>query len=371
MDITFTGYYGMQNYGDDLFGVLSTYGARKWWPNSTPKILAPAISGHQEVFTIPRIVPAEIYSRTDIIGKTIRSIFALREMSNGGKLIFSGGSLFSSNRSKIFETLATNSRRKSKSLAAMGVSIGPFDSISSEKSLISFLRQFDYISTRDLSSFEKLESYSLNARIANCRDLAGIAPLAFSDIETHHTPKRYIGYASCHLFNDKLSQNSFDEIFIQAIKRRQDLPVKVFNLNSHQKLGDMRHNAYVYERLRESGVQVELVDYSKIGVLRTWKEIASCKAMVSIRLHGAISAYLQGIPFILYEYHKKCGDFLDDIGQQRSLRVGLEDKSTIEHQTRLFSNQLEMLLDGGFKPSLSRETYSLEASKNFTEAPWH
>ena len=37
--------------------------------------------------------------------------------------------------------------------------------------------------------------------------------------------------------------------------------------------------------------------------------------VISMRLHGAVLAYLLGVPFALNEYHQKCTDFCDDIGQ--------------------------------------------------------
>jgi polysaccharide pyruvyl transferase WcaK-like protein len=46
-----------------------------------------------------------------------------------------------------------------------------------------------------------------------------------------------------------------------------------------------------------------------------------CRAVVSMRLHGAICASLGGTPFALFEYHRKCADFRDDMGQPDAGRL--------------------------------------------------
>jgi hypothetical protein len=51
------------------------------------------------------------------------------------------------------------------------------------------------------------------------------------------------------------------------------------------------------------------------------RAIASLNLLLTGRLHGALTAYQLGVPFILDEYHVKCADFLDDIGQVDALRV--------------------------------------------------
>jgi polysaccharide pyruvyl transferase WcaK-like protein len=82
-------------------------------------------------------------------------------------------------------------------------------------------------------------------------------------------------------------------------------------------------------------------------------------------MHAGITAYLTGVPFALVEYERKCTDYLDDIGQPASLRLGgdLSDPAQVEQVIdRLFRREGQ--------PSLAPQTYSSEAAMNFTRAPW-
>jgi len=71
------------------------------------------------------------------------------------------------------------------------------------------------------------------------------------------------------------------------------------------------------------------------------------------------------VPVTLVEYHRKCVDMMDDIGQVAELRIGAEctDPSA-------FEQVLERLFRGPAPPRLPRETYMTEAARNFTQVPW-
>ena len=88
--------------------------------------------------------------------------------------------------------------------------------------------------------------------------------------------------------------------------------------------------------------------------------------MLSVRLHGAITAYLCGVPFALLEYHRKCTDFLEDIGQAEELRIGSKgaDACTV-------TNLLQRLSEHPPTPSLPSSHYSRDAAASFTSAPWY
>ncbi|MBB6247562.1 polysaccharide pyruvyl transferase family protein [Rhodanobacter sp. A1T4] len=369
-NVIFTGYYGMKNYGDDLFGVVSTYGARTWWPQFSPTILGPRITGQTERFSVPTFISADQYASDDKAGKLIRTLFSTKELLSGGKFVFSGGSLFSSNRSRIMDMAERISRLSGKKFSAIGVSIGPFDSRASEDAVVSFLRRFEYISVRDQASYALLQSYQLDARIAVGRDLAGLAPALAGPMEKTASETKVIGYAPCNIGGKPEITRRIDDLFVATVSKQRNVRVKIFSLNSHAIHGDTERSQHVSERLKAAGVAVERIEYAERGVIGTWRDIATCDAVVSVRLHGAITAYLCGVPFILFEYHKKCSDFLDDIGQPGAIRVRTDDAALANELAGDFEHKLLQLFTDQSAPKLSPTQYAEESTRHFTGAPW-
>ncbi|WP_434212112.1 polysaccharide pyruvyl transferase family protein [[Pseudomonas] boreopolis] len=368
--VVFSGYYGMRNYGDDLFGVVNVYGARRWWPQLAPAILAPRIAGQDECFTVPAFIPSDRYASDYASGKLIRALFMGKELLNDNLLVFGGGSLFSSNRSKIMNVAGRISGVRGKKLAAIGVSIGPFDTRASEKSTLGLLRRFEYISVRDHASYEFLKGHDLEARVAYGRDLAGLAVSLAGPANHHSGDLPLLGYAPCAVHGQPEIARRIDDIFVETVRRRRELSVRVFNLNDHPIYGDSQRSHYVHRRLADLGISTEVFNYAHAGVLGTWHAIAECSAMISVRMHGAITAYLTGVPFILFEYHKKCSDFLDDIGQSSDIRVGTSDAELATLESDGFDTQLGRLISSPRAPVLDPVRYADESALHFTQAPW-
>ena len=79
----------------------------------------------------------------------------------------------------------------------------------------------------------------------------------------------------------------------------------------------------------------------------------------------AAATILRGVPFVQVEYHRKCADFVEDIGQPASLRVegDCADPERIEQV-------LDRLFQQPEPPRLPPATYSAEAARGFQEVPW-
>src|SRR5690606_15958233 len=65
----------------------------------------------------------------------------------------------------------------------------------------------------------------------------------------------------------------------------------------------------------------DLVEYSK-DTQKIWKSVSDCDFVLSTRLHTTIFACFAEVPFMLNEYHRKCVDFLDDVGYSEEYRLG-------------------------------------------------
>ena len=96
--VGFTGYYGMRNFGDDLFGVLCTQAARRYW-NAEPLLVGPALSGAQARSTWPSRLPTAWYGSNGTVGKAARLLGFVRGLRESEVLVMGGGSVITARES--------------------------------------------------------------------------------------------------------------------------------------------------------------------------------------------------------------------------------------------------------------------------------
>ncbi len=369
--ITFSGYYGMKNYGDDLFGVVAAQGPDLYWTDIKNKLVCPNIKGTKASYAVPDWFPEDVYADLGYLGKMSRLGFATGSSLFSDKFIFCGGSVFSSNSSGVMNLLSLMYKKRNNFFSAIGVSIGPFDSIASEKKTKEFLKHFEYLALRDKLSFNIAKSFELDCPVVLAGDLAGLIP-SFYPIKANkkileRSVKR-IGFSPCFLMSDMDKSKKYCDVFIEAINQLKvdiDFDIMVLNLNEHPLIGDSELCKYVYEKLTNQNVRCELINYREDGVISTWKTISLLDAYISVRLHGAISAYLCEVPFALYEYHVKCTEFLNDIGQNELLRI-TDDFISTEHIKQVI---IDLISKNG-NNELDISDYCSKAQLNFTKAPW-
>lgn len=371
--VGFTGYYGMRNFGDDLFGVLCAAAARRYW-NAEPTLVGPTLQEAQARGTWPTHLPANWYGSTGSVGKAARLFGFARGLQASDVLVMGGGSVLTARESFRKPMMLSARRRGRVELAAVGVSVGPFPDADAEASVARFVRQFSYLSVRDRRSYELAQRMGLSPILHAGRDLAGLLrtlyPMPASVPRERST--LHIGLAPCRYTvradHPAPTPAQWQAAAVSALARHAgDVPVHVtvFSLNGHPQHGDDALSAELEQRLRQAGVSVELRRYGG-NPLATVREIHSCDAFVSARLHGAIVAYLCDVPFAIVDYHPKCRDFADDVGLPAALRIdaGSHDAAALARALQL------MLNDGGARAPLSPDVYAQEAPGIFKCAPW-
>jgi polysaccharide pyruvyl transferase WcaK-like protein len=363
--IRLTGYYGMSNFGDDLFGLAAQKAGLKYWQDVSVEVIAPKIEGAGEGYTVPLAVPDYVYQMHNLLGAMVRSIYVVGGSLKADKMIFTGGSLFSSRSSGVMNVL-NKVHRRSFFLSAIGVSVGPFVSISDEKKTIGVIKNFEYISVRDTRSFDFLNSLNLDLKVVHAGDLAGL----MLPVARRGGKVKKIGFSPCFRADKPEASGRLCREFIQAVVEQSqlaELEVVVLGLNEHPVVGDMALCLNVFKALKKLGISCAFEGYKKAGVMKTWELISSFDAFITGRLHGAVSAYICKVPFFLDEYHIKCSDFLNDINQAQSLRLPCDDYSTGD-----VSKVLSVLLEETqfIRPKLSVEAYQEKSALNFTMAPW-
>ncbi|MDI9240255.1 polysaccharide pyruvyl transferase family protein [Lysobacter sp. LF1] len=369
----FTGYYGMCNFGDDLFGVLCAAAARRYW-NADPRLIGPPLAGVDADATWP--LPRALYGSGGAIGKAARLLGFARGLRGTDVLVMGGGSVINARESFRQPMMLSAQARGRLQLAAVGVSIGPFADAASEEAAARFARHFAYLSVRDHRSFELAQRMGLERIVHRGRDLAGLlpmvsAPLPAATDDDRSVPR--IGLAPCcysvRADHPAPTPERWHEDCANALARmaaRTPLQVDVFSLNGHPVHGDAALARDLHARLRASGIPVRVRQYAGGDPMAMVQAIRGCDAFISARLHGAIVAYVCSIPFAIVDYHPKCRDFADDVGLAAHLRI--DERSNGEET---FTQVLDALLnDRACRPLLSPDVYAREAQDIFQCAPW-
>ena len=328
--IGFSGYYGMANYGDDLFGVVSALAARHYWPSIEVRIIAPRLDCFAAAYGVPSFVPPQLYRRLDVVGLATRATTVLGNAALVDKYVYAGGSTFHSGRLDVMRILFWINRRRASYFSAIGVSIGPFETISDERATKKLLSYFEYVAVRDKRSYDVVNSFDLDVPLVLAADLAGTVPLVHKKkgvARARQLTDITVGFSPCFLIGRAREAKRYCDCFVNAVRvmsREINFHVKIICLNEHEEVGDVDLCNYAKNELAAVDVASEVVRYRNLGVLATWDEIAGLDAYFSVRLHGAITAYMCKVPFYLFEYHQKCSDFLELVGKAAGERNSLQ-----------------------------------------------
>jgi len=366
----FSGYYGMSNYGDDLFAWVSALGSRHYWPEHEGILLGPRAIGAPGTYSSSfGWIPLATYQRSDALGKIARLCTLLGGSLLLDKFIFSGGSLFHSRSSGIYDLLYKLGRARTTRFSAIGVSIGPFADTATEKKTIESLRSFEYISVRDRASFDIAASFALDVPLNYGGDLAGIYPMFdnAADLAGNKRPK-LIGFSPCALPGDPASARMYCDFFVDQMSKlasERGYSACLINLNQHSDSGDAELCAYTAAQLTAKSIPYALHSYQELGVPKTWGLISSLSAYMTVRLHGALTAFVTNTPFFLFEYHRKCTDFLEEINHPlRGFEIPMHGDRSCD------TDLLNCLLAGDSGAELSVVKYCAKSASNFTSAPW-
>ncbi len=361
-EVSFSGYYGMSNYGDDLFAITCCL-ASKQYLSFECKLVAPEMLGVESNCLVSSRL-ARFYSSLSPIGAALRAFFKIKAVAISSVMVLGGGSTVSPRPPKVYEA-AARLFSGHKILMGLGLSVEPVD-VEGYHRLKYFLGTFNLITLRDQASFEYVTAMGLcRPRVVMARDLVGALPLfvpfkARKDCDV-------IGLAPCnyesYFGGDLIAEKNRNEAVIGAVvsyAKKSGKKVRLYSLNNHPVHGDDELVESYFKKLVGEGIATEVVANKGGGALEVWHSIASCQMFLSVRLHGAITAYLAEVPFGLIEYHKKCTEFLHDIQLEPQFRVEKISTKAIE----ALLERLESSWTGcGIAPS----QYSAEAKTSFIE----
>lgn len=343
--ILFTGYYGFKNTGDDMFGLISSWGANYYWNISNTALLSnKGVSSDK--------VPIKFALSKNKYFKGQYIVQNYYEILNSEYIIFAGGSILNSKpkgSSSPRNLISFLSKSKILNVGAIGVSLGPFKSDKDFEYIKEILYYFKFLVLRDKVSYNLALKMNLPYKPVLGADLAFLLPKFISvsnyNIERDiNNKERIMGISLCHyeryssLENIDNENRREDRIFelLELLKKDDNLKFKFFIINGNSKTGDIEITDNFIKRLSLREDRYELIPYNH-NTIEVISKIVECNLVFSVRLHSAIFSATQNIPSLLVEYHPKCKDYLDDIGVSDKYRIGDMNINVIDIVSKIYS----------------------------------
>lgn len=310
------GYYGMSNFGDDLFVKVLRDNLPRAFPDVRPLFMAPVSLLPASTPSHPTSLLGGWFDRPGVGGSLARLAFAAKTLHVPGPLFLGGGSTLQD----VTGTMRLGLSVRSRSLFMLGVSLGPFSSRSAQDRVATAVRSASGVWVRDAPSLERATAFGAQAVFGG--DLAGLLEMPRG---AEVDGRGGLGLAPSSAAGAAASAEQtvkFLTLAERAVRKNEVNEIVVFALNGHPVWGDVALASQAVDALRERRLPVRLVRYETQGLMGVIEEMQNLKYLDSGRLHGGVVAFLAGVPFRLLEHHAKCADFLDDVGQPQELRIG-------------------------------------------------
>lgn len=369
--ITCVGYYGQGNFGDDLFVEVMMTVAKKAWSVDDIQYIGNPVVGHEEYVATGCFGVSLQRGQSRLQRLVVQASILIRTILTRDVVVVAGGSLFSSSGSyRLIQSFSWAARMGFVELVVLGVSIGPFTCIADEQRALRAVSSATVVAVRDSASATIASDWNLGARLIRSGDLA-VALFSSGDSDRIDTRQPVLGVSVCQYESIVGGTSSIEadrvEALISGIVEAAcgaNFVVRILVLNTDGATGDDSVSARLQDRLRAEGIVHEIVR-STGGPARMLAAVGACSAVLSVRLHGGVAAYTQGIPFALVEYHAKCGAFLDDIQQPQELRLPgrLVDSHAVTTVVR-------GLLSDPRKPGVEASEYARRSMRALECVPW-
>ncbi len=361
-DAYLVGYYGMKNSGDDALMYATAWAAKHLIGCKNTKVglygdyARETKSAHKLALKFNQQFPGQ------------NRLLHYKTALQSERIIFGGGSVLHSETDINLKRQLMSLSSPKKSLA-VGVGIGPFNSIAAEKSCAKFLNECGYVGVRDNESLEIAQSIAPRANVKKTFDLAPLLLLSSNQYQLQNIERKGIALTLCSVatnaigHTDNVAEEKRFEQFAQLITNlyaKTGEPITLIEFNGHSSLGDWKINNNIVSRLNENiPVTIKKYDANPITLL---DNLSSYKAILSMRLHGSILGYLAKTPVLSINYHSKCKGWCDEIGMPKEYRINLSNLN-IEN----IVNQITQGLSNNFKhPTLPIETALQNSLSNWS-----
>lgn len=344
IDAYLVGYYGMRNSGDDALMYATAWGAKNLLEYKT--ITLSLYGDHTR--DNPGDTQTNLQFNQRFSGQNRLTHYKVALKSKC--VIFGGGAVLHSqtdiNLKRHLMMLAGSNKS-----AAVGVSIGPFQSIEAEKSCAKFLNECSYVGVRDQHSLAIANSIAPHATVEKTFDLAPLL-LCSKKYKPVQNQRKGIALSLCPIaidpmgkMNRQLENKRIEEAcqLITSIYNNTGESITLLEFNGHPTLGDWLINNQIRTRLH-SIVPFTIKPYNP-DPFAVLQDLSNYKALISMRLHGSILGYLAKTPVLSLNYHDKCNGWCQQIGLPADYQLNLAEQNITEILT-----PLEQGLTYGFLP---------------------
>jgi len=323
-DAYLVGYYGMKNSGDDALMYANAWGAKNLLDCEDVTISAYSESNGQYWDSHKQ----NLFCQQKFPGQN--RIIHYKHAIQSKRIIFGGGSVLHSETDINLKRHLMKICGGNKNIA-IGVGVGPFQSIAAEKACTHFLNECNFVGVRDTTSYNVAKSIAPNANIKQTFDLAPILLKSHSK-KTLNNQRSGIALSLCSVATnpmgdlDTTAEQKRIDMFCQLIIKlyqRTGERITLIEFNGHHKLGDWQINNPIFERLKKR-IPITISTYNP-DALSVMQQLESYQVIISMRLHGSILGYLTNTPVISLNYHEKCAGWCEQIGMAQTYQWDLND----------------------------------------------
>lgn len=360
-DAYLVGYYGMRNSGDDALMLASAWAAKHLLGCENIKV---GLYGEHERATPNAQHSLALQFQQKFPGEN--RLLHYKTALQSKRIIFGGGSVLHSEKDINLKRQLMSLSHAQNSLA-VGVSIGPFNTVAAEKACAKFLNECGYVGVRDNKSLAIAQSIAPKANVKKTFDLAPLL-LCSNDFKAQKNKRKGIALTLCAVAidamgkTDKYAEQQRAEQFAALITQlhyKTHEPITLIEFNGHHTLGDWNINNNIISRLNKCiPITIKKYEPNPIALLG---HLANYKAMISMRLHGAILGYLADTPVLSINYHSKCKGWCDEIGMPT------------DYQTDLYHLDIEKIttqIENGLSTHFKRPSLSIDVALENSLSNW-
>ena len=305
-----TGYYGMQNTGDDVLLYTTRWASHHLLGATHNKVSSAGLIKCEEFGDIQALPESRFRGH--------QRLLHYKNALQSEKVIFGGGSVLHSAKDIEFKRhlIKLAGRKDSR---AVGVGIGPFESLEAEKACAKFLNECGFTGVRDPESLVIAQSIAPNANVKLTFDLAPLM-LCHQINRLVEIERNGIMFNFCQQAVDPFGNVNKDnerkriDMAVASIEQtwQQTLePIFLLDFNNHSQFGDFLIHQQVMSRV-SSDVPMIHIEYDP-NPFKVLQRIAGFKASVSMRLHSSIMSFMANTPALSINYHKKCSGWCEQI----------------------------------------------------------
>ncbi len=328
------GYFGWHNAGDDAIGIATIRELSK--NNPLAEFL---VTVNDEYFL------AKNKFSNNVHGVKFDILSILRAIKNSDIFIITGGTHFQDQdefifrRLKIFlffQFLVAYAYTLNKPPILLGHGIGPIRKRWSKYFLRSIFKHSRVITVRDKDSYDLVKILGFENKCLLGFDIASLLleTIPESDRININNNDQVIGFSILPVYSiysktpdkDISLVNVFSKNIGQLLKQNKNYKIKLFAFRSGKRHSDVKIIEDISEKLEEYSKRVSLVIYN--GEITDFLyEINECSAMVGMRYHSLLFAYILQKPIIAIEYQGKCRSLAQEIRLEDGALLSLNEIS--------------------------------------------